>query len=94
MLNQKLDVSAQIRQFIVNEFVYSDEGSEALRDNTALIDENIIDSFGIHTLIMFLESEYGIHVRDEEVIPDNLGSINAITNYVLRKMLRKTDLML
>jgi len=40
-------------------------------------------------LVCFLESTFGIEVADEEMLPENLDSIRAVTAYVSRKLERK-----
>ena len=37
-------------------------------------------------LVTYLEETYGIKVEDEELIPDNLDSINRLVNYLERKL--------
>ena len=40
---------------------------------------------------MFLQSNFGITVEDEEVaVPENFGSVNNIVGYVEKKLLSKT----
>ena len=56
------------------------------RTGLALIDEGILDSFGLHEVLFFLENEFAISIADEEVLSGNFGSISAITAFVQRKM--------
>jgi len=36
-------------------------------------------------LVAYLQSEFGIEILDEEIIPDNLDSIFKLTQYIQRK---------
>ena len=49
------------------------------------METGIIDSTGILELVRFLESTYGIKVADEELIPDNLDSIEKIIIFIRSK---------
>jgi len=50
------------------------------------LEEGIIDSTGILELVTFLEEEYSITVEDEELVPENLDSINNVTAFLERKI--------
>ncbi len=72
------------RAFVVENFLFGSD--ENLEDNTSFLDEGIIDSTGILELVSFLEEEFSITVEDEELIPENLDSINNVTAYLERKI--------
>jgi acyl carrier protein len=74
-----------VRQFIIDEFVYNPHLIIKLQDETALQDENILDSLGVHTLILFLEEHFNITVLDEDVTRDNFGTIKGIVAYLEQK---------
>ncbi len=74
----------KVREFIVENFLFgSDDG---LTDKTSFLDEGIIDSTGILELVSFLEEDFGIEVDDEELIPENLDSIQNVVEYLEKKM--------
>lgn len=74
----------KLRTFIVENFMFgSDEG---LGDDTSFLDEGIIDSTGVLELVDFLEGEFEISVNDEELLPENLDSINNIAAYLDKKI--------
>jgi acyl carrier protein len=58
---------------------------EDLNDSGSLLDLGIIDSTGVLELVGFLEETYEIEVDDEELIPDNLDSINNLVKYIETK---------
>ena len=73
-----------VRHFIVERFLYGDQ-SAPLADADSLLDKGIIDSTGVLELVAYLQSEFGIEILDEEIIPDNLDSIFKLTQYIQRK---------
>jgi acyl carrier protein len=50
------------------------------------MDKGIIDSTGVLELLEFIEERFQIKVEDEDVIPDNLDSLDRLTDYVGRKL--------
>jgi acyl carrier protein len=78
-----MDIAATVRAFIIKNFYVADPN--ALDDRTSLLDRGIIDSTGVLEVIAFLEKEMGIEVKDAEMIPDNLDSIEKIAAFVARK---------
>ena len=79
-----MEYKQTIREFIVENFLFgSDNG---LKDDTSFLDEGIMDSTGALELVTFLEEEFSITVEDEELIPENLDSIDNVANYLQRKM--------
>ena len=73
-----------VRTFIIENFLFG--RSEGLTDEQSFLDTGIIDSTGILELVAFLEKTYGIHVNDEELVPENLDSINNISKFLASKL--------
>lgn len=84
--NSPSEIRDLVSQFIIDEFIYDPDSITKLGDETSLIDENFLDSLGVHTLIVFLEERFAINVMDEDATRDNFGTINAITAYVSAKL--------
>ena len=78
-----VDIAARVRRYIVENFYVAD--AAALDDQSSLLDLGIIDSTGVLELIGFIEREFGIHVQDDEMVPENLDSIAQVAAYVSRK---------
>ncbi|MEO3890682.1 acyl carrier protein [Nonomuraea sp. B5E05] len=47
--------------------------------------DGVLDSLGIYSLVDFLESSFTVEVRDDELLPEHFGSIDAITAFVAAK---------
>ncbi len=84
----RAEIEHEVRVFLINNFLFG--RAEALPENGYLQGE-VIDSTGAIELVMFLQSNFGITVEDEEVaVPENFGSVNNIVGYVEKKLLTKT----
>jgi acyl carrier protein len=77
------DQKAKIKEFIIENFLFGN--SDGLNDDTSFLEEGIIDSTGILELITFLEEEFATKVDDEELIPENLDSINNVLSFLATK---------
>ena len=73
----------EIRNFIIENFLFGN--ANGLKDDTSFLEEGIIDSTGVLELVSFLEETYKIQVEDEELIPENLDSIDNVATYLERK---------
>ena len=71
-----------IRQFIAEEL--NTDGS-SLSDDYPLLERNVLDSLGLFQLVGYLESEFGVEVQDEELVPQNFGTIADISRLVEAK---------
>jgi acyl carrier protein len=78
-----MEAVGAIRSFITSNFYVADPAS--LGDEASLLDGGIIDSTGVLEVVAFLESNFEIQVKDEEMLPENLDSIGKIARYVERK---------
>lgn len=79
-----MDRKKQIRDFILENYLFTNEDS-ALSNDQSLLEAGIIDSTGILELIAFLQETFGLTVDDDEMIPDNFDSVDRIVSYVSRK---------
>ncbi len=74
-----------IKRAMVNYLKESFMMPEDLDENASLLENGIIDSTGVIELVGFLEENFGIVVKDEEITPDNLDSVKKIVTYVIFK---------
>ncbi len=73
-----------INKFIIENFLFGDEND--LENDASLLENGIIDSTGVLELISFLEETYDITIEDDEMIPDNLDSMDNINNFLKKKL--------
>jgi len=79
-----MSVEDKVRNYILENYLFTDDQSE-LNNEDSFLEKGIIDSTGILEVIFFLEEEFGISVEDEEMIPENLDSVNNIVKYLNSK---------
>lgn len=75
----------QIKRFVLENFLFSDDESE-IADGDSLIQSGIVDSTGIHELVLYLEQQFDLLVGPEEMTPANFDSIESVDNFVGRKL--------
>ena len=51
-------------------------------DDDSFIERGIIDSTAVMELVAFLEVRYRIKLLDQDLIPDNLDSVNGLARFV------------
>ena len=78
-------IETAVKQFVVDKFMFG-QGGETLSRDGSFLESGMIDSTGVLELVMFLEEKFGVKVGDEEMLPENLDSIQLIGAYVVRKM--------
>jgi acyl carrier protein len=80
-------IGQRVRQFIIDSFVFGD--ASRLADDDSFLDNGLIDSMGILTLVVYVEKTFDIAVQDEEIVPDNWDSVNRIANFIGSKLAKK-----
>lgn len=83
-MTQINDIQKKIEEYIVNNFLFGDD-SLKINNSDSFMERGIIDSTGMLELITFTEEEFSIEIEDDEMIPENLDSLNNISSFVLRK---------
>lgn len=77
------DIRNALKQFIEDEFVHD---HTEIDGSLSLLEEEIIDSLGIFTLVSFIEETFGTVIDAEEVNLDNFDSLDSITKLVESKL--------
>ncbi|MFH1373855.1 MAG: acyl carrier protein [bacterium] len=79
-----MDIRSDIRGFILDNFMMGRDPEE-LTDSGSLLELGIIDSTGVLELVGFMEEKYGLQVEDEDLVPDNLDSVDNLVGYIQKK---------
>ena len=79
-----MDARPKVRQ-LVERAVLSRTDTASVADDDLLLDSGLIDSMGVFELVSALEEECGVTIGDDEIVPENFSSINAIVAMVERK---------
>lgn len=75
---------ATLRNYILENYLFTDNQDE-LKNEESFLENKILDSMGILELIHFLQEEFGVKTEDEEMIPENLDSIDRLVAFIGRK---------
>lgn len=78
-----METKQRVREFVTSNFFVQDKAG--LTDSASLLDLGVVDSTGVLEIMGFLESTFGVTVEDDEIVPDNLDSIERIAAFVERK---------
>jgi acyl carrier protein len=73
-----------LRRFILDAAAVG-KPPEGFDDDTSFLDSGLLDSTGIMELVGHLEDQFGVEVEDQELVPENLDSINRLCAYLGRK---------
>jgi acyl carrier protein len=73
-----------VKQFIVNDLLF---GNETLltSDDQSFLKTGVLDSSGLLELITFIENTFGITINDDELIPENLDSLDNVNAFIIKK---------
>ncbi len=69
-----------IHNFIRQRFPLA--GSKELTQELSLLESGIVDSLGVLDLVGFIGEQFGIEAQDEDLVPENFDSIDALTRFV------------
>jgi acyl carrier protein len=77
-------IKADVRRFIEENFLLG-VGMQSPGDDDSFLEHQVLDSTGFLELVTHLEEAYGIKIEDEEMVPENLDSLNAIEAFIAMK---------
>ena len=79
-----MSIEEKVRGYILDNFLFTDDQS-ALSSEDSFMEKGLIDSTGILEVIYFLEDEFNVQVEGDEMIPENLDSVNNVVAFVEKK---------
>ena len=71
----------RIRSFLVRQF----PTAKNVSNDDPLLKNGVIDSLGVLEVVTFVEDEFSITVSDEDLLPENFGSVEGIAKFVESK---------
>lgn len=74
----------ELRKFVVDNYLFGRD--LYFSDDDSFLEKGIIDSTGVLELVSHLETSYGIDVKDDELLPENLDSINHVVRFLNGKL--------
>jgi acyl carrier protein len=87
MMTQAQTIEDRIREFVLKHFPLARK--KGIKPDDRWLETGLLDSLGILDLVHFLEGEFSIHVADEELLPENFQSLDAVTAFVEKRSERK-----
>ena len=79
-----MSIKQTIRRYVLENFLFTDDEA-ALQDGDSFLAGGIIDSTGVLEIMLFVEETFDIKVEDEEMLPENLDSVDNLVAFVQRK---------
>ena len=79
-----MNLKQTIRVYILENFLFTNDES-VLQDGDSFLAGGIIDSTGVLEIMLFIEETFDIKVNDDEMLPENLDSIDNLVAFVQRK---------
>ena len=79
------NIKARVRAYIVDNFIMGGDGAQ-LQDADSFMETHVVDSTGFLELVSFIEETWALTVDDDEMVPENLDSLDNIDAYVRRKL--------
>jgi len=76
-----MSIRDQVRDFIYENFLFGDSDNR-LKDDQSFLDSGVIDSTGVLELVTFVEETFKIKIFDEEIIPENLDSVDRLVQFI------------
>ena len=78
------DIKQAVRSYVEQNFLVGSE--TVIGDADSLLQLQIVDTTGFLELVNFIESNFGVKVGDDEMVPENLETIDNIDEFVRRKL--------
>ncbi len=60
-------------------------GSNAVTEDTALLGTGLLDSLAVIQLMLYLGTQFGIEIEDDDFTPENLSTVDSLLNFIGRK---------
>lgn len=57
-----------------------------ITDDTLIFETGLLDSMGLLFLVEFLNEEFNVEVKDDELLPENFQSVNSILKFIEGKL--------
>lgn len=78
-------IKSKVRSYIKENFLFG-YAEDEITDDMSFLEIGVLDSTGIMELVAFIERDFQIKVLDEEIVSENLDSINSILNFIIKKL--------
>jgi acyl carrier protein len=76
-------IEDRVRDFVLKQFPLARKNG--IKTDDKWLETGLLDSLGILDLVHFVEQEFGIHVSDDDLSPENFQSLAAVASFVEAK---------
>lgn len=76
-------IEDRIREFVLKQFPLTRKSG--IKGSDRWLESGLVDSLGILELVHFLENKFSIQISDEDLLPENFHSLDAVVAFVGRK---------
>lgn len=81
----QITARGDIKNFIIDSFMFGQK-DQTFSDSDSFMEKGIVDSTGILELTSFIEEKYEFAIEDDEMIPENLDSIENLVKFISKKL--------
>ena len=78
------EIRKLIRKFVTSNFPVAGNPN-GIEDDDSLLELGVIDSTGVLELVGYIEETFSVRVEDEELVPENLDSLDNIVGFIASK---------
>ena len=78
-----MNINQELEKHLLNEHVMA-QGKSSIKPDEDLLTQGIIDSLGLLKLVAFMENNFHISIPEEELIPENFGTIESLSNLITK----------
>jgi len=78
-----MEIKKGLLEFIAENFMVE---IDEIPHDKSLIDEGIIDSFGLVEISAYMKKTHRFEVETEDMIRDNFGSVDRMVSYIERRL--------
>ena len=79
-----MKIESQIKEFILKNLYFA-EGNR-LSDDDSFLETGVVDSTGVMELVAFVQAEFGVTVKSQEIVVENFDSIRKVARFIRRKL--------
>ncbi|MCF8267927.1 MAG: hypothetical protein K9I69_07560 [Ignavibacteriales bacterium] len=70
---------------IIRDFLVQKVGTTTFSDSDSLIQNKLLDSLSVMEFVSFLEEQFEISFESDDMVPENLDSIDSVINLLISK---------
>ena len=84
----KIKIANKLNSFICENFFVEEN---EFNNDESLIDQDIIDSFGLVEIFTFMESSFNIRINENQMSRDNFGTFNKMVSFIEVEVIKKNQ---